>query len=90
MLKYDFILLICLWCGGKIGSFGFACVSACGRGKAKCANVGWRKIELKKSAVGKNKKYRRVGNECRVTRYPVALSLLNCHASKWLINCLKE
>jgi hypothetical protein len=24
------------------------------------------KIELKKSAVGKNKKYRRVGNECRV------------------------
>jgi hypothetical protein len=25
------------------------------------------KIELKKSAVAKNKKYRRVGNECRLT-----------------------
>jgi len=24
------------------------------------------KIELKKSAVGKNKKYRRVGNQCRL------------------------
>jgi len=48
VLKYDFIPLICLWCGGKIGSFGFACVSACGWGKAKCANEGWHKIELKK------------------------------------------
>ncbi len=36
--------------------------------KANVPFVGWQKIELKKSAVGKNKKYRKVGNECRLTR----------------------
>ena len=30
--------------------------------------VGWHKIELKKMCGGENKKYRSVGNECRLTR----------------------
>jgi len=34
------------------------------------APVGWQKIELKKSAVEKNKKYRRVGKEGRLTCCP--------------------
>jgi hypothetical protein len=44
-------------------SVGFVC-----RAKPNVPNVRLAKIELKKSAVGKNKKYRRVGNECRLTR----------------------
>lgn len=35
--------------------------------------VGWQKIELKKSAVEKNKKYGRVSNECRFTCRPFAI-----------------
>lgn len=31
-------------CVSKIGSFGFACVSLCGRGKTKCANVVCKRI----------------------------------------------
>jgi len=43
-------------CDDKIGSFGFALVSACVvGGKAKCANVGWLKLKNKKCAVEKNK-----------------------------------
>jgi hypothetical protein len=53
----------------KNGSFaslgcGLDCV-AC-----KCAVCGSAKIELKKMCGGENKKYRRVGNECRLTRCP--------------------
>jgi hypothetical protein len=55
----------------KNGSFAFAeawalCVGA----KANVPFVPLAKIELKKSAVEKNKKYRRVGKECRLTRCP--------------------
>ena len=32
--------------------------------------AGGNKIELKKMCGGENKKYRRVGNECRLTRCP--------------------
>jgi len=42
IVKIDLVLdvILCLWCGGKIGSFGFACVSAFAVGaKTKCANV---------------------------------------------------
>jgi hypothetical protein len=34
------------------------------------------KIELKKMCGGENKKYRRVGNECRLTRCPYVISFL--------------
>jgi len=45
------------------------CGSVCVDGaKANVPFVCWQKIEFKKSAVEKNKKYRRVGNECRFTR----------------------
>jgi len=52
----------------KNGSFDFAegwalCVGA----KANVPFVRLAKIELKKSAVEKNKKYRRVGLSCRQT-----------------------
>ena len=52
----------------KNGSFAFAegwalCVGA----KANVPFVRLAKIELKKSAVEKNKKYRRVGLSCRQT-----------------------
>jgi hypothetical protein len=30
----------------KIGSFGFACVSACGWGKTKCANCGLAEFQI--------------------------------------------
>jgi len=49
----------------------WVCVSACVA--CKCANVRLAKIELKKMCGGENKKYRRVGNECRLTRCPVAI-----------------
>jgi hypothetical protein len=54
----------------KNGSFGFV------KGRLVCGaepNVPFvrlAKIELKKSAVEKNKKYKRVGKECRFTRCP--------------------
>jgi len=38
--------------------------------KANVPFAGWHKIELKKMCGGENKKYRRVGNECRLTRCP--------------------
>ena len=38
-----------------------------------CHLCGGNKIELKKCAVGKIKKYRRVGNECRLTRCPFSI-----------------
>jgi len=61
----------------KNGSFGFAEGSAlCVEAKANVPFVRLAKIELKKSAVGKNKKYRRVGKECRLNRCPIVISFL--------------
>jgi hypothetical protein len=38
--------------------------------------AGRHKIELKKMCCGENKKYRRVGNEFRLTRCPIVISFL--------------
>ena len=54
----------------KNGSFGFAKGWLVCRAKPNVPFVRLAKIELKKSAVEKNKKYRRVGKECRLTRCP--------------------
>jgi len=44
-LVIDFIL--CLWCVGKIGSFGFACVSACAVGaKPNVPMCGWLNFKI--------------------------------------------
>jgi hypothetical protein len=56
-------------CGGRFGSFAFAeALALCVGAKANVPNVRLAKIELKKMCGGENKKYRRVGNECRLTR----------------------
>ena len=53
----------------KNGSLAFAEGLACAVGaKANVPFAGWHKIELKKMCGGENKKYRRVGKECRLTR----------------------
>jgi hypothetical protein len=58
----------------KNGSFGFACVSPCVVGaKPNVPFVRLAKIELKKMCSGENKKYRRVGNECRLSCGLVAI-----------------
>jgi len=58
----------------RIGSFGFAEGSAlCVGAKPNVPLVRLAEIELKKMCGGKNKKYRRVGNECRLTRCPVEI-----------------
>gem|GEM_PF-6507129 len=44
--------------------------------KANVPFAGWHKIELKKMCGGENKKYRSVGNECRLTRCPFVISFL--------------
>lgn len=41
--------------------------------KANVPFAGRHKIELKKMCGGENKKYRRVGNECRLTRCPLKM-----------------
>jgi len=41
--------------------------------KANVPFAGGNKIELKKMCGGENKKYKRVGNECRLTRCPVEI-----------------
>jgi len=46
-----------------------------GRGKTKCANVGWLNFKIF-CAVEKKIKHRRVGNECRLTRCPNLVSSL--------------
>jgi len=44
------------------------------------------KIELKKMCGGENKKYRRVGNECRLTRCPFVISFLCLWSPvKWFV-----
>ena len=53
-----------------------------GRGKSKCATVGWLNFKIF-CAVGKKIKHRRVGNECRLTRCPnVVSSLCRCSLVK--------
>jgi hypothetical protein len=62
---------------GKFCSFGFAKGRLCAVGaKANVPFAGRSKIELKKMCVGENKKYRRDGNECRLTRCPFVVSFL--------------
>jgi hypothetical protein len=55
----------------------------CGSGqKQMCHLCGWLKIELKKMCGGENKKYRRVGNECRLSCGPVEIRLYVGYLSK--------
>ena len=51
----------------KNGSFGFVKGRIVCRAKPNVPFVRLAKIDLKESAVEKNKKYKRVGNECRLT-----------------------
>lgn len=54
-----------IWCGGKIGSFGFACVSACAVGaKPNVPFVRLAKIVFKKCGSAKKIKHEALG--CRV------------------------
>jgi len=56
------------------GSFGFVeGLALCVGPKANVPLVRLAKIELKKMCVGENKKYRRAGNKCRLTRCPVEI-----------------
>jgi hypothetical protein len=55
------------------GSFGFAKGRLVCRAKPNVPFVRLAKIELKKMCGGENKKYRRVGNECRLSCCPVAI-----------------
>ena len=61
-------------CGGRFGSFAFAeGLASCVGAKANVPNVLLGKIELKKMCGGENKKYRRVGNEFRLSCCLVAI-----------------
>jgi hypothetical protein len=61
-------------CVGRFGSFAFAeALALCVGAKANVPNVRLAKIELKKMCGGENRKYRRVGNECRLSCCPVAI-----------------
>jgi hypothetical protein len=61
-------------CWLKNGSLAFAEGLACAVGaKANVPFAGWHKIELKKMCGGENKKYRRVGKECRLSCCPVEI-----------------
>jgi len=58
-------------CGGRFGSFAFAeALDLCVGAKANVPNVRLAKIKLKKMCGGENKKYRRVGNESRLSSSP--------------------
>lgn len=72
-LNYAFISLFFSGAGAKLALWILPKGRLVCRGKSQCANAGRHKIELKKMCGGKNKKYNRVGNECRITRCPVAL-----------------
>ena len=55
----------------KSGSFGFAeGLTLCVGAKPNVPLVRLAKIELKKMCGGENKKYRRVGSECRLSCCP--------------------
>ena len=56
--------------GQKIALLVLRRVGLCVGQKPMCHLCGGNKIELKKMCGGENKKYRRVGNECRLTRCP--------------------
>jgi hypothetical protein len=61
-------------CCGRFGSFAFAeGLALCGEAIANVPNVRLAKIEFKKMCGGENKKYRRVGNECRLSCCPIAI-----------------
>jgi hypothetical protein len=61
-------------CGlAKSGSFGFAKGRLVYRAKPNVPNVRLAKFELKKMSGGENKKYRRVGNEFRLSCCPFEL-----------------
>jgi hypothetical protein len=61
-------------CGGRFGSFTFAeGLAVCIGAKANVPNVRLDKIELKKICGWENRKYRRVGNECRLGCCPVEI-----------------
>jgi len=51
----------------------FSALGSCVGKKMKVCFERWQKIELKKLSGEKNKKYRRVGKECPLTRCPVAI-----------------
>ena len=58
-------------CDEKFGSFAFAAALAlCVGAKANVPNVRLAEIELKKMCGGDNKKYRRAGNESRLSSSP--------------------
>jgi hypothetical protein len=70
-LFYSSILFLALW---EIWLFAFAVVSAlCFGAKANALFVRLVKIEIIKMSGGENNKYRRVGNECRLNCFPVAI-----------------
>jgi hypothetical protein len=52
--------IIVIWCGGKIGSFGFACVSACAV-RAKPNVPMWIGNKIFFCAVRKQSKHRWIG-----------------------------
>jgi len=54
----------------RSGYFGFAEGRTVCRAKPNVPNVRLAKIELKKMCDEENKKYRRVGKECRLIRCP--------------------
>jgi len=77
-------------CGGRFGSFAFAEGSAlCVGAKANVPNVRLVKIELKKMCGGENKKYRRVGNECRLTCCPFDIWSVCWSPVKMVCLCFK-
>jgi len=57
----------------RFGFFVFAKRWLVCRAKLNVPNVKLAKIELKKMCGGENKKYRSVGNECRLSCCPVAI-----------------
>ena len=59
--------------GQKVALLVLRSVGLVCRAKPNVPLVRWAKIELKKMCGGENKKYRRVGNECRLTRCPFAI-----------------
>jgi len=72
--KVSFILLkTVIGALAKNGSFDFAKGWPVCRAKPNVPFVRLAKIELKKMCGGENKKYRRVGNECRLSCCPVAI-----------------
>jgi hypothetical protein len=66
---------------------GLACADGA---KANVPFAGGNKIELKKMCGGENKKYRRVGNECRLTRCPFEIWSVCWSPVKMVCLCLSR